>query len=111
MRVLDQLMAGEKHICLLGTLYPINQMHRSGIFGLSGGTRGPFLVAAAMVMWVLLAIGHWPLAVGCLGLLLARILHNSRNSIHVHTHVFFSGLKYLDWSKFYSGCPDTPNKI
>ncbi len=59
LRALDRLMAGEKHICLLGALSPINQTHCSGIFGLSGGTRGPFLVAAAMVMWVLLAVGHW----------------------------------------------------
>ncbi len=26
-------------------------------------------------------------------------------------NVFFSGLKYLYRSKFYSGCPDNPNKI
>jgi hypothetical protein len=51
-------MAGEKHIRLLGASSPINQMHLSGIFGLSGGAWGPFLVAAAMVMWVLLAVGR-----------------------------------------------------
>jgi hypothetical protein len=50
MGALDRLIAGEKHICLLGASSPINQMHRSGIFGLLGGTRGPFLQAAAMVM-------------------------------------------------------------
>jgi hypothetical protein len=78
-----------------------------------------------MVMWVLLAVGRWPLAVGrwplavgrwpltvgCLVLLLARIEHNSRNSIHAHTQHIFSGLKYLDWSKIYSACLDMLNKI
>jgi hypothetical protein len=33
----------------------------AGFFGLLGGARGPFLAAAAMVMWVLLAVGHRPL--------------------------------------------------
>jgi hypothetical protein len=55
----------EKHICLLGTLPPIDQMRRSGIFGLLGGARGAFLVAAAMVMWVLLAVGCWLLVAWC----------------------------------------------
>ncbi len=76
MGALDQLIAGEKHICLLGALAPIPC---SRIFGLLGGARGPFLAVAAMVMWVLLAVGRWPLAVGRSVLLLARILHNSRN--------------------------------
>jgi hypothetical protein len=38
----------------------------SRIFGLLGGTRGPFLVVAAMVMWVLLAIGRLPLVAWCI---------------------------------------------
>ncbi len=42
-------------------------------------------------------VGRWLLAVGCLVLLLAQILHNSRNSIDAHTQRFFSGLKYLDY--------------
>ncbi len=58
-------MAGSKHISLLGASSPINQMRRSGIFGLLGGARGPFLAAAAMVMWVLLAVGRWPLVARC----------------------------------------------
>jgi hypothetical protein len=58
---LDQLIAGEKHICLLGASSPIDQTRRSGIFGLLGDARGPFLVASAMVMWVSLAVGRWPL--------------------------------------------------
>jgi hypothetical protein len=64
LRALDQLIAREKHICLLGASTPIDQMRHSRILGLSGGARGPFLAAAAMVMWVLLAVGHWPLAIG-----------------------------------------------
>ncbi len=50
MRALDRLIAGEKHFRLLGASSPIDQMRRSGIFGLLGGARGPFLAAAAMVM-------------------------------------------------------------
>jgi hypothetical protein len=55
----------EKHICLLGASSPIDQMHCSGIFGLLGGARGPFLAATAMVMWVLLAVGRWLLVAWC----------------------------------------------
>ncbi len=66
MRALDWLIAREKHINLLGALSLIDQTHRSKIFGLLGGTRGPFLVAAAMVIWVLLAVGHWSLAAWCI---------------------------------------------
>jgi hypothetical protein len=62
---LNWLIAGEKHICLLGASSPIDQMRRSGIFGLLGGARWPFLAAAAMVMWVLLAVGRWPLVAWC----------------------------------------------
>jgi hypothetical protein len=51
--------------CLLGASSPIDQTCHNGIFGLLGGTRGPFLAAAAMVMWVLLAVGHWPLVAWC----------------------------------------------
>ncbi len=61
MGALDQLIAGEKHICFLGALSPIDQTRRSRIFGLLGGARGPFLATAAMVMWVLLAVGRSPL--------------------------------------------------
>ncbi len=54
-----------KHICLLGASSPIDQTRRSRIFCLLGGARGAFLVAAAMVMWVLLAVGRWPLVAWC----------------------------------------------
>ncbi len=56
-------------------------------------------------------VGHWPLAVGHSVLLLAQILHNSRNSKNVRTQRIFSGLKYSDRSKIYSACPDMLNKI
>ncbi len=65
LRALYRLTAREKHTRLLGASSPIDQTRRSGIFGLSGGARGPFLVAAAMVMWVLLAVGRWPLVPQC----------------------------------------------
>jgi hypothetical protein len=52
LRALDRLIAGEKHIRLLGASSPIDQTRCSRIFGLLGGARGPFLAAAAMVMWV-----------------------------------------------------------
>ncbi len=62
-----------------------------------------------MVMWVLLAVGHWPLVAWCF------CWHKSYIIVGIVKkyipNIFFSGLKYLDWSKFYSGCPDTPNKI
>jgi hypothetical protein len=65
LRALDQLIAREKHIHLLGASSPIDQTRRSGIFGFLGGARGPFLAAAVLVMWVLLAAGRWPLVSWC----------------------------------------------
>jgi hypothetical protein len=59
----------------------------AGFFGLLSGARGPFLAAAAMVMWVLPAVGHWLLVAWCF--LLAQILHNSRNGINAHTQRIF----------------------
>ncbi len=57
-------------------------------------------------------VGRWPLAVGRLVLSLARILHNSRNSINVHTQrIFFRSKILFRPSKFYSLCPDIANKI
>ncbi len=55
-------------------------------------------------------VSRWPLAVGRLVLLLAQILHSSRNNINEHTQRIFSGLKYLGWPKFYSPCPDRADK-
>jgi hypothetical protein len=65
LRALDRLITGKKHVRLLGAASPIDQTRHSGIFGLLGGAQGPFLAAAAMVMWVLLAVGCWPLVPGC----------------------------------------------
>jgi hypothetical protein len=96
LRALDRLIAGEKHIRLLGASSPIDQTCRSRIFGLLGGTRGPF--SGNGDHGDVGVVGCWPLAIGPSALSLARILHNSRNSINVHTQHIFSSLKYLDWS-------------
>ncbi len=107
LRALEQLIPGEKHICLLGASSPIDQTHCSGIFGLLGGTRGPFLAAAAMVMWVLLAVGRWPLVAWC--------FHWNEFYIIVGIvemyipNLLFSGLKYLDCLNFIRGVP-TPRR-
>ncbi len=50
----------EKARLLARGIVPHRSNVRSGIFGLLGGARGPFLAAAAMVMWVLLAVHHLP---------------------------------------------------
>ncbi len=65
LKALDRLVAGEKHISLLGASSPINQTCRSRIFGHLGGARWPFLVVVAIVMWVMLAVGRWPLVAWC----------------------------------------------
>jgi hypothetical protein len=57
LRALDRLVAGEKHICLLGALSPISPA-RMGLkldFICSG--RGPFPGATAMV--VVLVVSLW----------------------------------------------------
>jgi hypothetical protein len=54
-----------KAYLLLGASSPINQARHSEIFGLLGGARGQFLAAAAMVMWVLLAVGRWLMVTWC----------------------------------------------
>ena len=47
----------KKCICLLGGLFSINPTHWHGMKGLMLGARGPFLVAAAMV--VMVVVGSW----------------------------------------------------
>jgi hypothetical protein len=54
-------------------------------------------------------VGRWLLAVGRSVLLLAQILHIVGIVCMHIPKVFFSGLKYLDRSKFFSGCPDYQN--
>jgi hypothetical protein len=54
-----------------------------------------------MVMWVLLAVGHWPLAAWCFGWHESYIIVGI---VYMYIpNVFFSGLKYLDRFKFVFG--------
>jgi hypothetical protein len=57
LRALDQLIAGEKQIRLLGALSPINPMHMRLKLDFICGGRGPFPGATAMV--VLLVVSLW----------------------------------------------------
>jgi hypothetical protein len=54
---LDQLIAGEKQICLLGALSPINPTHMRLKLDFICGGRGPFPGATAMV--VVLVVSLW----------------------------------------------------
>jgi hypothetical protein len=64
LRVIDPLIAREKYIRMLGGLSPINLTLQRGLSCLLCVARGPFPVAAAMVMEVV--IGRWPLVAPCL---------------------------------------------
>jgi hypothetical protein len=57
LRALDQLIAGEKQICLLGALSPINPTHMRLKLDFICGGRGPFPGAMAMV--VVLVVSLW----------------------------------------------------
>ncbi len=57
LRALDRLIAGEKQICLLGALPPINPMHMPLKLDFICGGRGPFPGATAMV--VVLVVSLW----------------------------------------------------
>jgi hypothetical protein len=57
LRALDRLIAGEKKICLLGALSPINPMHMRLKLDFICGGRGPFPGATAMV--VVLVVSLW----------------------------------------------------
>jgi hypothetical protein len=46
----------KKYIRKLGGLSPIHLMHQRGAPGLMWGTRGPFLLAAAMVVVVVMPV-------------------------------------------------------
>jgi hypothetical protein len=56
LRALDQLIAGEKHICLLGALSPINPMCMRLKLDLICGSRGPFLGVTAMVVVLVVSL-------------------------------------------------------
>ena len=60
LRDLYRLIAGETHIRLTVTSYPIDSTHCRGTYNSICGARGPFPAAAAMVMSCC-----WWLAVGC----------------------------------------------
>jgi hypothetical protein len=57
LRALDRLIAGEKHILLLGALSPINPMCMHLKLDFICGSRGPFPEAMAMV--VVLVVSLW----------------------------------------------------
>jgi hypothetical protein len=57
LRALDWLIAGEKQICLLGALSPINPTHMRLKLDFICGSRGPFPGATAMV--VVLVVSLW----------------------------------------------------
>ncbi len=102
---LDRFFAGEKHIRLIRKSSPICQTRHSGVFGIFCGARGAFLVAAAMVM-----SGCWSLAVGRRRCLRWDKPYTQVGIVSIYIpSIFFSSLKYLDRSKFYSGCPDASN--
>jgi len=64
------------------------------------GARGSFLPAAAMVVMVVL--GSW---------LIGHLSLQYRNCFYFQRNQFDFQSKYLDWSKFYSSCPDRADKI
>jgi hypothetical protein len=56
LRALDRLIAGEKHICLLRALPPINPMHMHLKLDFICGGRGPFPGATAMVVALVVSL-------------------------------------------------------
>jgi hypothetical protein len=88
LRVIDPLIAREKYIRLLGGSSLINPKHQLGVSPLLCVARGPFPVAAAMVMEVV--VGRWPLVAPCL----CQDKPHSRNS-EIYLHNSFFCLVYL----------------
>ncbi len=102
LRAIDPLVARENCIRLLGGLCPIDPTHRIRMIGILCGTREPSCpAAAAMVMGGV--VGRW------------LCLHCTNPTVGIHKkslrNIFVSCTNILFWSKFYSGCPDTPNRI
>ncbi len=56
LRAIHTLKPPPKYIHKLGGLLPIHSMHQRGGQGLMWGTRGPFLLAASMVMAVVMPV-------------------------------------------------------
>ncbi len=101
-RAIDPLVARENYIRLLGGLCPIDLTCRIRMIGILCGAREPSCPAvAAMVMGGV--IGHW-LCLRCTNPMVGIHKNSLRN-------IFVSCKNILFWSKFYSGCQDTPNRI
>ncbi len=102
LRAIDPLVAREYYIRLLGGLCPIDRTRRVSIVGILCGTREPSCPAAAAMV-----IG------GVVGCWLCLRCTNPTVGIHKKSlcNIFVSCKNILFWSKFYSGCPDTPNRI
>ncbi len=102
LRAIDPLVARENYIRLLGGLCPIDPTHRIRMIGILCGAREPSCpAAAAMVMGGVVC--HW-LCLRCTNPMVGIHKKSLRN-------IFVSCKNILFWSKFYSGCPDTPKRI
>jgi hypothetical protein len=102
LRAIDSLVARENYICLLGGSCPIDPTREIRMICILCGTREPSCpAAAAMVMGGV--IGCW-LCLRCTNPTVG--IH--KKSLH---NIFVSCKNILFWSKFYSGCLDTPNRI
>ncbi len=102
LRAIDPLVARENYIRLLGGSCPIDPTRRIRMIGILCGTREPSCpAAAAMVMGGV--VDRWL----CLCCTIPTV------GIHKKSlrNIFVSCKNNLFWSKFYSGCPDTPNRI
>jgi hypothetical protein len=102
LKAINPLVARENYIHLLGGSCPIDPTHWIRMIGILCGTREPSCPAvAAMVIGGV--VGHW-LCLRCT---------NPTVGIHKKSprKIFVSCKNILFWSKFYSGCPDTPNRI
>jgi hypothetical protein len=102
LRAINPLVARENYIHLLRGLCPINPTCWIRMIGILCGAREPSCPAAgAMVMGGI--IGRW------------LCLHCTNPTVGIHNqslrNIFVSCKNILFWSKFYSGCPDTPNRI
>jgi hypothetical protein len=102
LRAIDPLVARENYIRLLGRLCPIDPTCRIRMIGILCGAREPSCpAAAAMVMGGV--VGRW-LCLRC-----------TNPTVGIHKkflrNIFVSCKNILFWSKLYSGCPDTPNRI
>ncbi len=102
LRAIDPLVARENYTRLLGGLCPIDTMSRIRIVGILCGIREPSCPAVvAMVMGGV--VGRW-LCLRCTNPMVGIHKKSLRN-------IIFSCKNILFWSKFYLGCPDTPNRI